>query len=75
MKPDGNWTFEIPEHPAGFHILDEFQLEPTPNGTKLRIKSTLTPREASAVSRMQTQKERMVQAWKIAGEICERDAP
>jgi hypothetical protein len=75
IKPDGNWSFEIPEHPAGFHILDEFQLEPVSNGTKLHIRSTLTLRDASAASRIQSQKERMIQAWKTAGEICERDAP
>ncbi len=75
VKPDGSWTFEIPEHPLGFHILDEFRPEPVANGTKLHIRSVITPREASATSRIQTQKERMVQGWKVAAELCERDAP
>jgi hypothetical protein len=74
LKPDGNWTFEIPEHPAGFHVFDEFQIEPVESGTKLHIRSTLTPRTTSAARSIATQKDRMAQAWKIAGEICERDA-
>jgi hypothetical protein len=75
LKPNGDWTFEIPSHPTGLHILDEFQPETTPEGTRLHIRSTLTPREPSAASRIAMQKERMSQAWKVAAEICERDAP
>ena len=74
MKTDGSWAFEIPNHPAGLHILDEFRTEPTTGGAKLIIRSTLTPQDPSAASRIPTQKERMTQAWKIAAEICERDA-
>jgi hypothetical protein len=74
MKPDGSWTFEIPNHPAGLHILDEFRTESAPEGTVLHIRSTLTAREASAAGIMAAQKERMTNAWKIAIEICEREA-
>ncbi len=74
LKPDGSWTFEIPNHPRGFHIFDEFRIEPTPGGSKLNIRSTLTPRVPSANSQLATQKERMTQGWRVAAEICERDA-
>jgi hypothetical protein len=75
LKPDGSWTFEIPNHPTGLHILDEFRTETVPEGTRLHIRSTLTPREPSAISLMGPQKERMTQGWKVAAEICEHDAP
>ncbi len=74
MKTDGSWAFEIANHPTGLHILDEFRTETVPEGTRLHIRSTLTPREASATGRMAELKERMIQAWTIAAEICERDA-
>ena len=74
MKPNGSWTFEIPNG-MGFRIMDEFRVEPVSTGTKLTIRSTLTPLDASAVSRLSTQKELMTQGWKGAAKICERDAP
>jgi hypothetical protein len=75
LKSDGSWTFEIPNHPTGIHIFDEFRTEAAPEGTRLHIRSKLTPRDPSAVSRIAMQKERMTQGWKVAAEICERDAP
>ena len=74
LKPDGSWTFEVP-NALGFRIMDEFRSEAVPTGTKLIIRSTLTPLDASAASRISTQKELMTQSWKGAAEICERDAP
>jgi len=74
IKPDGSWTFEIPNG-MGYHILDEFRPQPTPNGTKLTIKSTITPQNSTAASRMSTQKELMTLGWQGAARICERDAP
>jgi hypothetical protein len=74
MKPDGSWTFDIPNG-VGFHIIDEFRAEPAPTGTKLTIRSTLTPLDPAAASRISTQKQIMTQSWKGAAEICERDAP
>ena len=74
LKPDGSWTFEIPDG-MGFQILDEFRTQPDPSGTKLIIRSTLTPLDASAASRLSSQKELMTQGWKGAAKICERDAP
>ena len=74
LKPDGSWTFEIPNG-IGFHIKDEFRTEPVPTGTKLTIRSTLTPLDPNAASRISTQKELMTQGWKGAAKICERDAP
>ena len=74
LKPDGSWTFEIPNG-MGFHIKDEFRTESVPSGTKLTIRSTLTPLDAAAASRISAQKELMTQSWKGAVGICERDAP
>jgi hypothetical protein len=73
LKPDGSWTFEVPDA-MGFHIMDEFRVEPDSDGTKLIIHSTLRPLDASAASRISSQKELMTQNWKSAAEICERDA-
>jgi len=74
LKPDGSWTFEVP-NALGFRIMDEFRPEAVPTGTKLTIHSTLTPLDPSAASRISMQKELMIQGWKGAVEICERDAP
>jgi hypothetical protein len=74
LKPDGSWTFEIPNG-MGFHIFDEFRTESVPTGTKLTIRSTLTPLDSSAASRISAQKELMAQGWKGTAEICEHDAP
>jgi hypothetical protein len=75
LKPDGSWTFDVPNHPTGLRILDEFRTEQIPEGTKLHIRITLTPRDPSAASQIPIQKERMIQASKVIPEICERDAP
>lgn len=74
FKPDGSWTFDIPNG-MGFRIFDEFRTERAPTGTTLFIRSTLTPLDSSAASRISTQKELMTQGWKGAAKICERDAP
>ena len=74
VKPDGGWRFEIPNG-MGFRIMDEFRVEAVPTGTKLTIRSTLTPLDSSAANRISTQKELMTQGWKGAAKICERDAP
>jgi hypothetical protein len=76
LKPDGSWTYEVVyPNPLGIHILDEFRAEPAPNGTRLSIHSTLTPREASATSHVSGLKEIMISTWKRAAEVCEHDAP
>jgi hypothetical protein len=75
LKSDGSWTYEVPyPNPIGIHVFDEFRTEPTSNGTRLLIRSTLTPLGPSASSRVSGLKEIMIQGWKIAAEICERDA-
>ena len=74
LKPDGSWTFEIPNG-LGFRIFDEFRIEPGPSGTKLIIRSTLTPQDAAAAGHMSSQKELMIEGWKGAAKLCERDAP
>jgi len=74
LKSDGSWTFEVPNG-VGFRIVDEFRTESVPTGTKLIIRSTLTPLDHSAASRISALKEFMIQGWKDAAEICERDAP
>jgi hypothetical protein len=76
LKSDGNWTYEILyPNPLGTHIFDEFRAEPTPNGTRLLIHSTLTPRDPAAANRVSGLKEIMISNWKQAAEICEHDAP
>lgn len=71
LKPDGSW---IPNG-LGFRIFDEFRTEPRPTGTKLIIRSTLTPQDAAAAGRIVSQKELMIEGWKGAAKLCERDAP
>jgi hypothetical protein len=73
LKPDGSWTYDLP-NAMGFHIMDEFRTESVPTGTKLIIRSTLTTLDPSAASRIAAQKELMIQSWKGAAIICERDA-
>jgi hypothetical protein len=77
LKSDGSWTYEVPyPNSLGIHVLDEFRPEPAPNGTKLVIHSTLTPRDPAATSSsVSGLKEFMIQGWKQAAEICEHDAP
>ena len=76
LKPDGTWTYEVPNpNPMGIRVFDEFRTEPTPDGTRLLIHSTLTAEEPSAASAVAGLKEFMIQGWKLAAQICERDAP
>jgi hypothetical protein len=76
LKPDGNWTYDVPcPNPTGIHVFDEFRTEATADGTKLLIHSTLTPEDPSATSRVAALKEFMITGWKLAAEICDRDAP
>lgn len=75
LNPDGTWQFDIPNTPVGIHLFDEFRTESTPDGTKLLIHSTLTPKDPSATTRIAMLKEFMITGWKLAAEICERDAP
>lgn len=76
LKPDGNWTYDVPvPNATGIHVFDEFRVEPTPDGTKLTIHSTLTPGDPSAAGGVPGLKQFMIQGWKDAAKICERDAP
>jgi hypothetical protein len=76
LKPDGSWTYEVPyPNLTGVHVFDEFRAEATPNGTRLLIHSTLTPRDSSGTSGVSGLKELMVHGWKLAAEICEHDTP
>jgi hypothetical protein len=74
IKDESSWSFDV-IHPAGFRILDEFRVVPVKEGTRLEIRSKLTPLTPGAESIMAAQKQRMAEGWKIAAEICERDAP
>jgi len=76
LKPDGSWTYDVPyPNPLGIHVFDEFRPDPSPEGTKLMIHSTLTPGDASGMTHISELKGYMLQGWKLAAEICERDAP
>ena len=75
LKPDGSWTYEVPyPNPTGIHAFDEFRTESIANGTKLSIRSTLTLRDPAGTNQIPALKEFMVQGWKLAAEVCERDA-
>jgi hypothetical protein len=75
LKADGSWTYELPyPNPIGIHVFDEFRTEPTADGTRLLIHSTLTPRDPDATSRLSGLKEIMIWTWKLAAEACEHDA-
>ena len=58
VSPDAAWTFEIPSHPLGLKIFDEFSAKATKDGTLLLIRSTLTAIEPTASARIPAQKER-----------------
>jgi hypothetical protein len=76
LKPDGSWTYDVPcPNAMGIHVFDEFRTEPTPDGTRLLIHSTLTAGDYSAASRVSGLKEFMIQGWKQAAAVCEHDAP
>jgi len=75
LKPDGTWTYELPyPNPTGIHVFDEFRVEPALEGTKLVIRSTLTPRDPAATSRLSGLKETIIWTWKNAADVCEHDA-
>jgi len=77
VKADGTWTFEIPSHPLGLRVFDEFSAKAILGGgvTMLHIRCVLSALEPNASARIPAQKERMKQVWRRAAEICERDAP
>lgn len=76
LKPDGSWTYDVPlPNATRIHVFDEFRVEATSDGTKLSIHSTLTAGDASAANRISGLKQFMIQGWKDAAKICERDAP
>jgi hypothetical protein len=79
VKQDGSWTFEIPNHSLGFHILDEFSVESKneEKETILHIHSTITPNPSipysEAKPRLETLSKSMGTVWRRAAEICEQD--
>jgi hypothetical protein len=75
LSDDGfSWTFEV-KNPRGFFIRDDFRTVPVKGGTRLEIRSEITPSSPEAKAMIPQQKERMIELWKKMVAICERDAP
>ncbi len=76
LQTEGGWTYTIERHPGGFHVVDQFIVNPKEGGgTHLVITSTLHPWKELSDSDVAVQIERMKGAWRRAVPICERDAP
>lgn len=75
VEAPGRWTFDIPEHPLGFRIFDEFRAEPRGEATRLTIRSVIFAVRPGSAAHLAAQKERMEQGWRTAAELCARDAP
>jgi hypothetical protein len=77
LREDGSWTFDA--RAMGLHIHDEFEVSPRGDGTRLHIRSTITPERPSGriVARLMGRGllGRLDQGWRTAASICERDAP
>ncbi|MDG6998141.1 MAG: hypothetical protein JRN15_03400 [Nitrososphaerota archaeon] len=74
LSGDGlSWSFDVTG--SGFSIRDNFKAVPAEGGTRLEIRSKITPIKPEVEAMVQTQKERMIQLWKSMVAICERDAP
>ncbi|HZW55996.1 MAG TPA: hypothetical protein VFF30_06885 [Nitrososphaerales archaeon] len=69
-----SWAFDV-KNPRGFLIRDDFHAVPVEGGTRLEIRSKITPRKPEAETMISQQKEQMTQLWKKMVAICERDAP
>lgn len=69
-----SWAFDV-KNPRGFLIRDDFHAVPVEGGTRLEIRSKITPNKPEAEAMIPQQKERMAQLWKKMIAVCERDAP
>ena len=77
LREDGSWTFD--SRAMGIRVHDEFDVLPSGAGTRLHIRSVLTPAQplGKLVARLMGRRllRRMEESWRTAAAICERDAP
>jgi len=77
VREDGSWTFDA--RAIGLRIHDEFEAIPNGDGTRLHIRSVITPAGALGriVARLMGRRilRMLEKGWPTAAEICERDAP
>src|SRR2546422_7533317 len=77
VRQDGSWTFDA--RPMGLRVHDEFQASPSGDGTRLHIRTVITPAGAwgRIVARLMGGRllRMLEKGWPTAAEICERDAP
>jgi len=77
VREDGSWTFDA--RAMGLRIHDEFEAIPSGDGTRLQIRSTITPAGplGRIVARLMGRRflRMLARGWPTAASICERDAP
>src|SRR2546427_10702635 len=77
VREDGSWTFDA--RAIGLRSHDEFEAIPNGDGTRLHIRSVITPARAlwRIVARLMGRRilRMLEKGWPTAAEICERDAP
>jgi len=77
LREDGSWTFDA--QAMGLRIHDEFEAVPNGDGTRLHIRSTITPAGplGRLVARLMGRRilRMLEKGWPTAAAICERDAP
>src|SRR2546428_26956 len=77
VRQDGSWTFDA--RPMGLRVHDEFQASPSGDGTRLHIRTVITPAGAwgRIVARLMGGGllRLLEKRWPTPAAICERDAP
>jgi hypothetical protein len=77
LREDGSWTFEA--RTMGLRVHDEFEAVPHGDGTRLRIRTVITPAglRGRIVARLMGRRllRMLKDGWPTAAAICERDAP
>jgi len=77
LHEDGSWTFDA--RAMGLRIHDEFEAFPSGDGTRLHIRTIITPAglHGRIVARLMGRRilRMLEKGWPTAAEICERDAP
>jgi hypothetical protein len=77
LREDGSWTFDA--RAMGLRVHDEFEAIASSDGTRLHIRSTITPDGplGRLVARLMGRRilRMLAKGWPVAAAICERDAP
>ncbi|HEX9567037.1 MAG TPA: hypothetical protein VGA48_05515 [Thermoplasmata archaeon] len=76
LRENGSWTFDA--RAMGLRVHDEFEVFPSGEGTRLHIRSVITPAGpiGKIVARLMGRRllRMLEKGWGTAAEICERDA-